>query len=131
MSDWAILILRVSLGVMFMAHGLQKAFGLFAGPGLKGFAEFISTLGFSPALPWAALAAYTELIGGICVALGIYSRAASTFLFILICVAGIKVHISKGFFLMQGGFEYVFIIAAICLSLILSGPGKFSLMPKL
>jgi DoxX. len=39
MSDLAILVLRLALGIMFAAHGMQVAFGSFGGPGIKGFSE--------------------------------------------------------------------------------------------
>ena len=125
MTDFAILILRISLGVMFVGHGLQKAFGLFGGPGIGGFSEMLSGLGFKPSLLWAYIAAYTELVGGTFLALGFLTRGSAALLLVLIMVAAWKVHLKKGFFLSQGGFEYVFIIAAVCIALILLGPGKF------
>ncbi len=130
MADIGILILRLGLGIMFAAHGLQKAFGLFSGPGIKAFSEMLSGLGFSPALFWAYIAGYTELIGGVFLILGIAVRGSSFLLFILIAVAAIKVHIGKGFFLSSGGFEYTFIIACICLALVILGGGKFSILNK-
>jgi len=128
--DFAVLILRIALGTMFMAHGLQKAFGLLGGPGIEKFSGMLSGLGFHPALYWAYLAAYTELIAGLFVVLGLFTRASSLALLILITVAAVKVHLAKGFFLSSGGFEYNYIIAAVCLALILSGPGKFALNSK-
>lgn len=130
MIDWAIFVLRIGLGVMFMAHGLQKAFGLFGGPGISGFSGMLSGLGFSPALFWAYLAAYAELIGGLFLLLGIFTRGASSLLLIFIIVAAFKVHLSKGFFLASGGFEYTFIIASICIALILLGGGRFTLFKR-
>jgi putative oxidoreductase len=130
MSDLGILVLRLGLGIMFMAHGLQKAFGLFAGPGIKAFSGMLSGLGFAPAIFWAYVAAYTELLGGLLLIIGIQVRPAAALLLILIVTAAFKVHLGKGFFLSNGGFEYTFIIAAICLALILSGAGKFSLFNK-
>ncbi len=128
--DFAVLILRIALGTMFMAHGLQKAFGLLGGSGIEKFSGMLSGLGFHPALYWAYLAAYTELIAGLFVVLGLFTRASSLALLILITVAAVKVHLVKGFFLSSGGFEYNYIIAAVCLALILSGPGKFALNSK-
>jgi len=125
--DLAILILRVALGFMFAAHGLQKAFGLFGGPGIVGFSNMLSGVGFKPAILWAYIAAYTELIGGLFLVAGFLTRGSAALLLILIVVAAWKVHLSKGFFGSQGGFEYPFIIAAVCLALILLGPGKISL----
>ncbi len=44
----ALFVLRFGLGVVFITHGLQKAFGLFGGAGVPGFAESLSGLGFIP-----------------------------------------------------------------------------------
>ncbi|MFA4992694.1 MAG: DoxX family protein [Candidatus Omnitrophota bacterium] len=130
MLNWGILVLRLALGIMFMAHGLQMAFGLFGGPGVKGFSQMLSGLGFVPAILWAYVAAYTVLLGGLLVIIGVQTRLVSTMLLIFILTAAITVHLTKGFFLSNGGYEYNFIIAAICLALILLGPGKFILFKK-
>lgn len=130
MVDLASLILRIALGIMFMGHGAQKVFGLFAGPGIKGFSQMLSGLGFQPPAFWAYLAAYVELLGGLCLILGLGTRIASLLLLIVIIVAAIKVHLAKGFFLSSGGFEYTFIIMSACLALLLLGTGKFGLNRK-
>lgn len=127
MLDLGILILRLGIGIMFVAHGLQMAFGLFGGPGVKGFSGMLTSLGFYPALFWSYVASYTVLIGGLALILGVQTRPAAGLLLIFILTAGIKVHLSKGFFLSNGGFEYTFVIAAACLALILLGAGKFSI----
>lgn len=128
MLDWGILVLRLGIGIMFVAHGLQMVFGLFGGPGVKGFSGMLSSLGFFPAIFWAYVASYTVLVGGLLLILGVQTRLAATLLLIFILTAAIKVHLSKGFFLSNGGFEYTFVIAAACLALILLGPGKFSIL---
>ncbi|MDD5691988.1 MAG: DoxX family protein [Candidatus Omnitrophica bacterium] len=127
MLDWGTLVLRLGIGIMFVAHGLQMAFGLFGGPGVKGFAGMLSGLGFVPAIFWSYVAAYTTLIGGFLLIAGIQARGAAALLLIFIVTAALKVHLSKGFFLSNGGYEYTFVIAASCLALILLGPGKFSI----
>lgn len=127
MFDWGILVLRLGVGIMFLAHGLQMAFGLYGGPGVKGFSGMLSGLGFVPAIFWAIVAAYTVLLGGLFLIIGVQTRVCAALLLIFILTAGIKVHLSKGFFLANGGFEYTFVIAAACLALILIGPGKFSI----
>ena len=127
MVDWAILVLRLGIGIMFLAHGLQMDFGLFGGPGIKAFSEMLSGLRFVPAIFWAYVGSYTVLIGGLFLIAGIQTRPAAALLLIFIVTAAIKVHLSKGFFLSNGGFEYTFVIAAACLALILLGPGKFSI----
>jgi len=130
-SAWASIPLRFSLGIMFIAHGLQKAYGMFAGSGIKNFSDMLSSIGFAPPLLWAYLAAYLELIGGLCILIGLGTRIFSGLLFILIVIAAVTVHLRNGFFLMNGGVEYTFIIASMCLSLVILGTGKFGLNKKL
>lgn len=127
MIDWGILVLRLGIGIMFVAHGLQMALGLFGGPGVKGFSGMLSSLGFFPAIFWSYVASYAVLAGGLLLIAGIQTRPAAALLLIFILTAAIKVHLSKGFFLANGGFEYTFVIAAAYLALILLGPGKFSI----
>ena len=127
MVDWAILVLRLGIGIMFTAHGLQMAFGLFGGPGVKGFSGMLSGLGFVPAIFWSYVGSYTTLLGGLLLIAGIQTRPVAILLLIFIVTAGLKVHLGKGFFLSKGGYEYTFVIAAACLALVLLGPGKFSI----
>ena len=131
MSGWASIALRLGLGIMFAAHGLQKAFGLFGGSGIQGFSALLSNLGFVPPVFWAYVATYVELIGGVCLITGLGTRIASGLLFILIVVAGVAVHLKNGFFLMNGGIEYTFIIACACIALMFLGSGKLSINKKL
>jgi len=51
MEKWASLPLRLGLGIIFIGHGAQKAFGIFGGPGIQGFAKMLASLKFSPATP--------------------------------------------------------------------------------
>jgi len=131
MLDWGILILRLGVGIMFVAHGLQMAFGLFGGPGIAGFSKMLSDLGFDPAMFWSYIASYTVLFGGIFLILGVQTRIAASLLLIFILTAAVKVHLSKGFFLSNGGFEYTFVIAAACLALILLGSGKHDIFSSM
>ena len=131
MINVASLVLRFCLGAIFIAHGLQKAFGLFAGPGIEGFAKFLGSLGFAPAVFWSYTAAYIELIGGLFLLLGIFTRISSSFILAFIAVATIKVHLSKGFFASAGGFEYNLLIIGACIALIALGPGKYAVSDKL
>jgi len=124
--DLASLVLRLALGIIFSAHGMQKALGLFGGPGIKGFSEMLSGLGFVPAVFWAYVAGYVELLGGLLLIIGLGVRVSSALLLVLITVAAIKVHLANGFFLSSGGFEYTLIIAAACVALVILGAGKYS-----
>ena len=130
-TDIAILVLRIGLGVIFIAHGSQKCFGAFGGPGIQGVSAMVKGLGFSPPLLWAWALACSEFIGGLFVLFGVFPRIGAAVIGIAMAVAIAKVHGPKGFFLMQGGFEYPFLILMVCISIIISGAGRFSLFNKL
>ncbi|MCF7908291.1 MAG: DoxX family protein [Candidatus Omnitrophica bacterium] len=131
MKSYATLPLRLALGAVFIFHGLQKAFGLFGGPGIKGFSGMLAGLGFPFSEIMAILVAYVELIAGILLVLGVLTRISSLSLLIIMIVALLKVHLAKGFSIMNGGYEYDLVLILICLSLIISGGGKLSLGQKL
>ena len=125
MLDWVSLILRICLGTVFIAHGLQAVFGMFSGPGISGFSNMLAGLGFKPALFWAYVGACVELMGGLFLFFGIFTRISAVFLLIFMVVAVLKVHLAKGFFIQAGGFEYNFVIVCVCIALIILGSGKF------
>ena len=131
MPDLAVFVLRFGLGVMFTAHGLQMAFALFGGGGVKGFSEMLSGLGFAAPLLWAYVAAYVVLAGGLCLIVGLFTRAASFLLIIFMAVAIAKVHFSKGFFITNGGYEYNFVVISALIALMMAGPGKYSILERL
>lgn len=124
--DLGSLVLRMTLGIMYSAHGLQMAFGMFKGPGVGGFAKSLSAMGFAQPLIWSYVAAYSCLIGGICLIFGLFTRIAIVPLFIFMSVAMVRVHLSKGFFLMDGGYEYNFVILGSLIALFILGAGKYS-----
>src|SRR6267143_263972 len=70
-GDLGLLALRLVLGLVFLGHGAQKAFGAFGGPGLAGASGFMASLGFKPARFWAAAAAFGELLAGVLMLLGL------------------------------------------------------------
>ncbi len=130
MTDIAILILRLGLGIMFFAHGLQMALGKLGGPGVEGFSKMLTGMGFAPAIFWSYVACYTVFIGGIFLILGILPRITSIFLIVFMVVAVLKVHLSKGFFITNGGYEYNFVVVFALLAILIAGSGKFSLFNK-
>jgi putative oxidoreductase len=129
--DTGILVVRIALGVIFIAHGMQKCFGAFGGPGIDGFSGSVKMLGFNPPLVWAWIAAGSELAGGLFTLFGVLPRMGAALIAMVMVVAITKVHGPKGFFLMQGGFEYAFLILMVCISLMITGAGRFSLLNKL
>ena len=127
MRGWAILPLRIGLGAVFVAHGLQKAFGLFGGSGIEGLSRMLSGLGFVPASLWAHILAYVELLCGVCLLIGFLVRISSGLLLVVMLVAILKVHLANGFLMMSGGYEYNFVIICICIALLIAGQGSLSM----
>jgi putative oxidoreductase len=125
-----LLFLRLGLGVVFLAHGLQKTLGLFGGPGIEGMSKMLAGLGFSLATPFAWIVGLGEFLGGLCILLGIFPRISASIIAIIMLVAIFKVHLKNGFFAMGGGFEYPFLILFCCLCLIITGSGKLSLFDR-
>jgi putative oxidoreductase len=124
---WAPLVVRIPLGIIFLAHGAQKLFGWFGGYGLEGTAQWMDSIGLSPGIPLALLAGGAEFIGGLALLLGLLVRPASVALAFTMLVAIFSVHLSKGFFLSNGGFEYGLALLATTVALFISGGGRLSL----
>lgn len=129
-NQQADLILRLALGLVFMAHGAQKLFGWFGGFGWTGTVGFFNqALGIAPAL--AGLAILIEFFGGIAIILGLFTRPVALGLAVTMLVAAVKVHLANGFFLDQkgaaDGVEYIFVLFLISLYLLIKGAGTISL----
>ena len=123
--DCALLLLRLWLGVVGCYHGSQKLFGLFGGPGVKGFAGYLQSLDVPAPTASAVLAGSSELAGGLLVALGILPRLfAIPFLFTMLTAFATAHHFK--FDVQQGGGEYPLTVAAALLTIIVAGPGKYA-----
>jgi putative oxidoreductase len=97
-GDWLITIVRSVLGVVFFAHGAQKALGWFGGPGLQSTVSvFREHLGI-PA-PLAVLAVTAEFLGGLGLIVGLLSRVAALSIAAVMIVALLTVHWKFGFFM--------------------------------
>ncbi|HVH10401.1 MAG TPA: DoxX family protein [Gemmatimonadales bacterium] len=126
-ADIGVLILRVTLGWVFLAHGAQKAFGAFGGPGFENASGFIGSLGFRPARVWTGLAVSGEPAAGALFLLGFLTPVAGLLVLATMVVAIAKVHLPKGFFVQNGGFEYNLVLIVAALAVAAIGPGAFSL----
>jgi putative oxidoreductase len=127
MEDIALLVLRLVLGGVFVAHGAQKLFGSFGGPGIEGTAGFHEQLGIKPAKPMAILAGLAEFVGGMLVAAGFLTPLAALALIVVMIVAIVKVHLKNGFFAASGGYEFNLVLIAVAVALILAGSGAYSI----
>lgn len=122
-----LLIARLVLGVLMVAHGSQKLFGWFGGYGLAGTAGFFEGLGFRPGRAFAALAALTEISGGLLVATGLLGPIGPALVLSVMIVAGISAHWRNGVFATSNGIEVPLLYATGAFALALTGPGLYSL----
>src|SRR5687767_12762036 len=98
-----LLVLRVVLGLTLAAHGAQKLFGWFGGPGLAGMSGWLESIGFVNGRRNAVLAGLGEAGGGLLLALGLFTPAAAAIVFAVMLVAAVTTHWKSGFFAQKGG----------------------------
>ncbi len=124
--DIGLLVLRLVVGLTFAAHGSQKVFGWWEGPGPEGWRSGVERMGFEPAPVWAYLSSLTELVGGLLLAFGFLTPLAAAALVGMAIVIISKVHLPKGFFNTAGGIEFPLVLGGAALALLLTGPGRIS-----
>jgi len=121
-APYGLFLLRVSLGLMFIAHALLK-YVVFTIP---GFAGFLGQVGFPAFFAWPVFLA--ELLGGIALILGLYARYVSAAL-VPVLLGALMVHVPNGwlFTAPNGGWEYpAFLVVAAAVQA-LAGDGAFVL----
>jgi putative oxidoreductase len=128
LTDLALLIGRVFIGVCFVTHGLGKL-GLVGTGSMPGFVQFLEGLGVPLAPLQARMAMLSELVGGSLLALGLFTRPACLLLIFTMLVAGRLGHKGAGYLITNDppGAEYTINLAVICAVFALIGPGGFSL----
>ena len=130
-AGWAPLALRIPVGVIFAAHGAQKLFGLFGGYGLEGTGQYLNSIGIHPGYLMALLAGSAEFFGGLALLFGLLVRPAAAALAFTMIVAIFSVHISKGLFMANNGYEFALALLAVTVALLISGAGRLSVDAKL
>ena len=119
--DEALLFLRVATGLVFFMHGWQKWEG-----GLAQTAGFLASLQFPAPDVFAVLLIGIEVIGGVALILGAFTRLAAKLTAVVAVVALLTVHVSNGFFISNNGFEFILLILATCVAILVLGPGAWS-----
>ena len=125
--DIAMLVLRIGIGIIFVAHGLQKAFGWWSGPGWQGWNGAMARMGFRPPLFWAATSLLAELGGGLALIVGLLVPLAGAGLVALTIVLFKKAHWPKGFWVRNNGIEFPLAFAVGVFALQVLGPGSWAL----
>ncbi len=121
------LILRLAVGGFFIGHGTQKLLGWFGGHGLDGTGQFFEQLGLRPGKRHATAAGLAEAGGGTLLVLGAATPLASSVLIATMLTAIQRVHLSKGPWAADGGYEYNVVLIAAALALAETGPGAPSI----
>jgi putative oxidoreductase len=123
----ALLALRVLIGLVLAAHGAQKLFGWFDGPGRKGFTGWMASMGLKPAWLWGLMGGLGEFGGGLLLALGLLNPLGPLAVIGAMAMAIGLAHWSKGFWGSKGGYEFPLVLLVTSAVLALVGPGAFSL----
>jgi putative oxidoreductase len=124
LAPYGVLVLRIALGVMFIAHAYLK-FAIFTVP---GFEQFLGSVGLPAALAWPIILA--EFLGGVAIVAGFYGRWVSVAL-LPVLVGALFVHAPNGwlFNAPNGGWEYPAFLAVAALGHALIGDGAFAVKP--
>lgn len=126
-----LLVLRVGLGVVLGAHGLQKLFGWWGGSGVTGFKNSLSDVGYQHADILAYVSAGGEIVAGVLLVLGLFTpvAAAGALAFLingLLATISARPHGHFSFFL-PDGHEYQITLIILAVGVILCGPGRYGL----
>src|SRR5947208_1235543 len=120
--DIALLVVRVVAGVIFAAHGAQKLFGAFGGPGLAAMVQpppnGMGLLGYPVTIG--------EFFGGLGLIVGFLCRFSAAALIVIMIGAIAQVHAKNGFFLQNGGFEYNLALIGLLAAVLIAGPGRYA-----
>ncbi len=131
-DDLTLTALRLVLGVIFFAHGAQKALGWFGGYGYTGTMGFFTKQMGIPA-PFAFLAIAAEFLGGLGLIFGLLGRIAAFGIISNMVVAVSMVHLQNGLFMNWAGnqkgegIEYHILAIALGLAILIKGSGALSL----
>ena len=122
----ALLIMRVTLGGIMLAHGINHIIG---GGKIAGTAGWFESLGMKPGILHAWLASLTEVGAGAMLVAGLLTPLAAAGVVGVMVVALITNHLKNGFFIFRPGegWEYVGSLTAFAIALAMLGPGEWSL----
>lgn len=121
-KEVAFVLARILLGIILIAHGWDK----FAITGLEGISGYFASLGIPAAGFAAVVAALVEIIGGILIIAGAFTRIAAAVVFVDMLLAALLAHIANGVFVMNNGWELTGAIGAGALLLVAAGAGAWS-----
>jgi len=128
--DLGLLFLRVGVGAILIVHGLQKALGLWGGPGLDGWRDSLTTMGFKYAEILTYVTTIGELAAGLLLILGLFTPVAAAgalaYLVTGLLAEAMAAHeAARLSSFLTDGHEYQVFLAGAVAALVLTGPGRY------
>lgn len=125
LADWAYPLVRITAGLMLLPHAWPK-FMVFGAQGVA--TNVLARRGIEPALAFAYLIMFVELVGGICIAIGFLTRPFALLCLIEMVVIALKAHLPNGwsFTVQGGGGEFPVMWAILFLVILIGGGGPYS-----
>lgn len=121
-ADWALLLVRLVTGLVFVMHGGQKLFVY----GIDGVTGSFTQMGIPMAGVAAIVVSFVEFLGGIALLAGAFTRWAAILLAMVMLVAIVQVHLPNGFFAGDNGFEFPLTLLVNNVALAIAGPGAYA-----
>lgn len=115
-------LVRIVVGIMFLMH----VSGKFKAGAAAVAANVFAKNGIEPALLWVYVVMFLEVVGGVCLIVGLFTRFFAAALAIEMLIALLFVHLAKGYAAGAGGYEYVLLIGAVCFTIAIRGGGPYS-----
>jgi putative oxidoreductase len=129
-TDIGVLLLRIAVGGVYLAQGLQKVFGLWGGPGISGFTQTIQDSGYANPGIFAWVVSVGELAAGAAVVLGLLTPLAAAGL-LAAAINAVLLNLHNGFFISgppgAGAVELDVVLGLAAAALVLTGPGRIAL----
>lgn len=125
-ADLALLVFRITIGTVFIAHGVNHIFG---GGKIAGTGRWFESLGMRPGWVHAWTASVTEIGAGVLLVLGFLTSFGGAGVVGVMMVAWITNHLKNGFFIFRPGegWEYVMVLLMSGIVLAMLGPGAWSI----
>lgn len=121
------LCIRLALGAIMIVHGAGKALGVGpAASSIPGFADSLAGMGLPAPLALAWIVALVEFGGGLAVLSGVFTRVAAAAVAADMFAAVMLAHLSNGFLVSEGGYEFALLLGLAALSLVVTGAGALS-----
>jgi putative oxidoreductase len=125
-------LLRVTVGLALVPHGLRNTFGFFPNTGVRALnlpdlAKQLDESGYRPGKLWAPAISLTQLVGGPLLALGLFTRPVAAVVLVFLLVSNIERWRVGRYFWNQLGLEYTLMWTIATFYILISGPGPYSL----